>query len=833
MSAFIAQSSGNLQPDYQQISALLLFDQINIQRALANGTSLDGITTSGADPTARFTPKPLDSRVNGLWFASLTLSLTTALFAVLADEWYCHYLSPVDGDPQVRSRTRQLRYTGLMEWRVSTLISLLPLMLHLSLLLFVVGLVLSLLPEQQGIAVVIGSISLATLMAYLVTNLLPLIFPECPYKTPLSSVVYAIIMWMHRQYSTVKRAVSPVSLPTSESSTVKTLKAWEIHVAKTSCMKHEVDALLWLYTRSSTSVIRHLVIHALAGLPLVHILHAKEVVSEHLWVEIRNEKERLLMDCMELTEDRHGYTRFIPKDIPNIERRIEPLLRLDSIFDPLCRVFPSGIFGEHDLDFSIKKRHFSDTFLTTLSALKDPHIVKPLDPWYGGEISMASFTDNPFHHPAVWRKIYTRPSSRGPFHSHVGGSDVQSFNPDFTSEVFLNLVTSVYFPNENYSTSSRCTLMDAAVYISQGHLGHAALFFLDGCVLKPNENYERRLLFAIIRFSLHDEDHAQSTIHSHQPPFFDNVDFKRKLFRIAIHALNKIIHLPPFEFDREVFKTIGSYIALDLFPSWDFPEYNRPSLEYECSIADALVCLASLMHRAPGFCALLPPDDQRTISIFSNILEVFQSEARGSDFDLSYSRAVRFSPFLRNHCNDINLLVMFIFGQAFSQGIPQAYEAFHKKRSLSYIADHADLHPKAIDGVTSYITGLSEAAKKKGNKNPDATFPRLYIEDLHQAKTIRSICTIIVRSGTPPRPILNSLASIDPKHTNWLGILAELRSSGDFSIKKYDFRKDLGEDEIQRLKREMMHAVDILEKCLRCKRYINWVGALFKYIHLP
>ncbi len=166
-------------------------------------------------------------------FASLTLSLTTALFAVLADEWYCHYLSPVDGDPQVRSRTRQLRYTGLMEWRVSTLISLLPLMLHLSLLLFVVGLVLSLLPEQQGIAVVIGSISLATLMAYLVTNLLPLIFPECPYKTPLSSVVYAIIMWMHRQYSTVKRAVSPVSLPTSESSTVKTLKAWEIHVAKT------------------------------------------------------------------------------------------------------------------------------------------------------------------------------------------------------------------------------------------------------------------------------------------------------------------------------------------------------------------------------------------------------------------------------------------------------------------------------------------------------------------------------------------------------------------------------------------------------------------------
>ncbi len=94
MSTFIAQSSANLQPDYQQLSAYLLFDQINIQRAIANGTSLDRITTSGADPTAHFTPKYLDSWINALWLTSLTLSLATALFAMLADEWYCHYLSP-------------------------------------------------------------------------------------------------------------------------------------------------------------------------------------------------------------------------------------------------------------------------------------------------------------------------------------------------------------------------------------------------------------------------------------------------------------------------------------------------------------------------------------------------------------------------------------------------------------------------------------------------------------------------------------------------------------------------------------------------------------------
>ncbi|KAK0226829.1 hypothetical protein EDD85DRAFT_891036, partial [Armillaria nabsnona] len=194
VSTFIIQSSSNLQQDYQKLSAVLLFDQINIQRALANGTSLDRITTSGADPAAPFTPKYVDSVINGLWIVSLTLSLATAFFAILADEWYCYYLSPIPGDPQVRARTRHLRFRGLRDWRVSTLIRLLPLMLHLSLGMFFAGLVLYLIPQQKGIAIMIGITSLATFIMYLVTSILPLMFPACPYKTPLTSVASVIII---------------------------------------------------------------------------------------------------------------------------------------------------------------------------------------------------------------------------------------------------------------------------------------------------------------------------------------------------------------------------------------------------------------------------------------------------------------------------------------------------------------------------------------------------------------------------------------------------------------------------------------------------------------
>ncbi|PBK80351.1 hypothetical protein ARMGADRAFT_860233, partial [Armillaria gallica] len=140
VSNFITASSNQLQPDYQKMSAFLLFDQTTIQRALANGTSLDDITTSGTDPTAPFTPQTSAVIVNWFWLISLTLSLVTAFFAILVDAWYCHYVSPIAGQPKVRARTQHLCYKGLIKSRLRTWISFLQLLLHFSLTAFPWGL---------------------------------------------------------------------------------------------------------------------------------------------------------------------------------------------------------------------------------------------------------------------------------------------------------------------------------------------------------------------------------------------------------------------------------------------------------------------------------------------------------------------------------------------------------------------------------------------------------------------------------------------------------------------------------------------------------------------
>ncbi|KAE9408811.1 hypothetical protein BT96DRAFT_807402, partial [Gymnopus androsaceus JB14] len=95
------------------------------------------LSTSGT----AFSPSILDLWVNGLWFTSLTIALSVALFAVLAKQWLRQHLSIVTGSPRERALIRQFRFDGLEKWHVQALIGMLPILLHLSLMLFLAGLV--------------------------------------------------------------------------------------------------------------------------------------------------------------------------------------------------------------------------------------------------------------------------------------------------------------------------------------------------------------------------------------------------------------------------------------------------------------------------------------------------------------------------------------------------------------------------------------------------------------------------------------------------------------------------------------------------------------------
>ncbi|KAK0441353.1 hypothetical protein EV421DRAFT_1812816 [Armillaria borealis] len=63
--------------------ASLLFELVLVQRAIANDASVDTIPSSPLSSNIAFVPATTDVWVNGLWFTSLFLSLTTTLVTVV------------------------------------------------------------------------------------------------------------------------------------------------------------------------------------------------------------------------------------------------------------------------------------------------------------------------------------------------------------------------------------------------------------------------------------------------------------------------------------------------------------------------------------------------------------------------------------------------------------------------------------------------------------------------------------------------------------------------------------------------------------------------------
>ncbi|KAJ3771365.1 hypothetical protein FB446DRAFT_740871 [Lentinula raphanica] len=188
VTTFVTQTSQALSINYASLSASYLGEISIILRASGNSSSISQIPLT--DTT--FSPNAGDIWVNGLWFTSLTIALSVALFAVLAKQWLRQYMSIVTGTPRERTFIRQFRFDGLKAWRVQAIIGILPVILHLSLVLFLIGLVVFLVPLNVAIASVTGVITVSIVLLYLAASVLPLCVVQCPYRTTFSDLLYYI-----------------------------------------------------------------------------------------------------------------------------------------------------------------------------------------------------------------------------------------------------------------------------------------------------------------------------------------------------------------------------------------------------------------------------------------------------------------------------------------------------------------------------------------------------------------------------------------------------------------------------------------------------------------
>ncbi len=331
------------------MSANLLFEMINIQRAVASGASLDSVAASPLNPNTTFIASTTSVRVNGLWFTSLALSLTTALVSVLVKQWLHHYMALPSGTPRERSLLRQFRFAGLQKWRVLVIIGLLPVLMHAALAIFFVGLVIFLGPLRESIAWVVGTITVAAYTAYLIAHILPLFSPQCPYRTSLCDLLHVL-------YSRVMQYAMHATLTGESASSVaewKGLKQLESDAVQSVWGELSVEALHWLFSMSSNPTVRSIVIQAIGG------LHpALQSKAQGLFNNIGLVLSQSCVDC--LSESSTMYQ----KPLPDLETKLERLLRCklvlsDESFIPIDPSQTPGVELLPSFSASMQKHRLS------------------------------------------------------------------------------------------------------------------------------------------------------------------------------------------------------------------------------------------------------------------------------------------------------------------------------------------------------------------------------------------------------------------------------------------------------------------------------------------
>ncbi|KAH9967081.1 hypothetical protein BGW80DRAFT_1178027, partial [Lactifluus volemus] len=124
--------------------------------------------------------------VNALWSLCLVISLSCFLFASLLQHWIRRYLHIVQRprSPQHRVRIRELMAQGIDKHYLLWVAAALPSLFHVSVFLFLAGLLVSLSSTMPAVFMVISTCVGVCALLYLAFSLSPILHSDSPYYTP-------------------------------------------------------------------------------------------------------------------------------------------------------------------------------------------------------------------------------------------------------------------------------------------------------------------------------------------------------------------------------------------------------------------------------------------------------------------------------------------------------------------------------------------------------------------------------------------------------------------------------------------------------------------------
>lgn len=193
------------------------------------------------------------------------------------------------GTTRDRSLIRQFRFAGMEKWHVLCIIGILPILLHLSLGIFLAGLIFFLVPRHLDLAYIIGSMTVIVYSLYFITNLVPLFDIQCPYRTPLTESINVVHhhfrttillsqaffargvnstrAYLHRVVPCIQEG-TPIVVE-APSLAYKSLRQREKDYVQSVPVigSLSLDGIAWLMDASSNPSVRNVAVEAIGGLP--------------------------------------------------------------------------------------------------------------------------------------------------------------------------------------------------------------------------------------------------------------------------------------------------------------------------------------------------------------------------------------------------------------------------------------------------------------------------------------------------------------------------------------------------------------------------------------
>ncbi|ESK93843.1 hypothetical protein Moror_13093 [Moniliophthora roreri MCA 2997] len=280
VTSFTVESYKWLVKDPEETTVTLL-NQISQQLRDPNAT----VTSPSSNA---FHPQP-SVLINFFWFLSLTLALTSGLFALLCEQWLREHMRETAAYTRTTAESlalRQLRRDSLEKWRVPQIIALTPILLQAALLLFFAGIIV--LAWSLNLALFIVCFVICGLGAafYFGTTVLPFLAEISadvrqksgealsfrfisPYKSPQAWAVYRFSCMIIRQFPLIgpflakrgynwRMAVKPAR--DWSFSDMRVLTAFDLNPPPLNLNVYELRALDWAarMLQHSSSMVPHL-----------------------------------------------------------------------------------------------------------------------------------------------------------------------------------------------------------------------------------------------------------------------------------------------------------------------------------------------------------------------------------------------------------------------------------------------------------------------------------------------------------------------------------------------------------------------------------------------